>query len=368
MKRRRPVAIDLFSGCGGLSLGLRKGGFAVIGAIENDEIAAATYAANHRNVRLWRRNIRWVSAVSVMRELGLRPGELDLLAACPPCQGFSAMRTLNGQRAMRDRRNGLIREFLRFVRKLRPKAIMLENVPNLRFHWRFRKLCSALERLDYEINYDVRDAAKHGVPQRRKRLILMASRKGKVPFPATMNSRRTVAMAIRGLAPAGTSGDRIHDLPELRSRKVQRLIAKIPKDGGSRLALPRQRQLRCHRVCDGFKDVYGRMAWKALAPTITSGCFNPSKGRFLHPVENRNITMREAAMLQSFPKSYRFPRVAHKTALASMIGNALPPEFIRHHAREVRLFLKANGTSKKATRSQRGRRRCRTQKRPYSLT
>src|SRR5262249_34177612 len=96
-----------------------------------------------------------------------------------------------------------------------------------------------------------------------------------------------------------------------------------------------RRQLKCHRRLDGFRDVYGRMSWGDVAPTITSGCFNPSKGRFLHPRENRNITMREAALLQTFPKSYKFPLSAGKQAIALLIGNALPPEFIRRQAKTI---------------------------------
>ena len=117
-----------------------------------------------------------------------------------------------------------------------------------------------------------------------------------------------------------------------RSRTLIRLI---PKDGGSRLDLGRQRQLGCHRRCDGFKDVYGRMAWDDVSPTVTGGCVNPSKGRFLHPTKNRCVTLREAALLQSFPPTYRFSLRRGKFPAAQMIGNALPPEFIRRHAKQV---------------------------------
>jgi DNA (cytosine-5)-methyltransferase 1 len=117
-----------------------------------------------------------------------------------------------------------------------------------------------------------------------------------------------------------------------RSKRVADLIRDIPKDGGSRGDLPKKRQLACHKKSDGFRDVYGRMAWDKVSPTITGGCFNPSKGRFLHPVKNRTITMREAALLQSFPRSYKFNSDIGTQAIALMIGNALPPEFIRRHA------------------------------------
>ena len=180
------------------------------------------------------------------------------------------------------------------------------------------------------------NAADYGVPQRRNRLIYVAGLKRPAAFARPARVRRTVRDAIGALPLAGASGDAVHDMPEKRSRKVMALIKRIPKNGGSRTDLPMKAQLDCHKRCDGFKDVYGRMAWDEPAPTITSGCSNPSKGRFLHPDQNRAITMREAALLQGFPRSYKFPTTTNKQAIALMIGNALPPEFIRRHAMAIR--------------------------------
>jgi DNA (cytosine-5)-methyltransferase 1 len=137
-------------------------------------------------------------------------------------------------------------------------------------------------------------------------------------------------------------------LPEKRAGTVLKLIRDIPKDGGSRGDLPRARQLRCHKKSDGFSDIYGRMAWKKVAPTITSGCFNPSKGRFLHPESDRAITMREAALLQGFPRDYSFALSYGKQAIALMIGNALPPEFIRRHALEIHGALTTPATASRS--------------------
>jgi DNA (cytosine-5)-methyltransferase 1 len=131
----------------------------------------------------------------------------------------------------------------------------------------------------------------------------------------------------------------MHDHSANRTEKIVELIRKIPKDGGSRAHLGDEQQLACHKRLDGFYDVYGRMAWDAVAPTITSGFVNPSKGRFLHPSQNRTITLREAALLQTFPSYYRFPLDRGKYAAAALIGNALPPEFIRRLAIPVRRYL-----------------------------
>jgi DNA (cytosine-5)-methyltransferase 1 len=338
-RRKRPTAIDLFSGCGGLTLGLKRAGFRVIAAVENETFAAKTYKTNHRSVRLWKRDIRKLPAREIAEQFGLRAGDLDLLAGCPPCQGFSSMRSLNGKRRVRDKRNDLMFEFLRFVRVLRPKAVMLENVPGLASSYRLKRFKSVLRRLGYIVNADIKNAKHFGVPQRRRRLILLAGQERKIDFAPESLVLRTVKQTIGNLAKAGCSRDQLHDLAENRSKRIQSLIKAIPVDGGSRTDLPACKQLPCHQRCNGFKDVYGRMAWDQVAPTITSGCFNPSKGRFLHPKENRTITLREAAMLQGFPQDYCFPSSPSKQAVALLIGNALPPEFVRRHAQRVVEFL-----------------------------
>lgn len=338
---KKPTAIDLFSGCGGLTLGLQMAGFRVLAAVEKDDLAVRTYKANHPHVLVCNRDIRQVAARSLLKELLMRPGDLDLLAGCPPCQGFSALRTRNGAKQRRDRRNALIREMLRFTRAFLPKAIMLENVPGLSAHWSFEKLCRDLRRLGYRVRWEVKDAQRYGVPQRRKRLILVAGRGFDVFFAPEDDGLRTVRHAIGRLGKPGRTRDALHNLPEKRSAKVAALIKSVPKNGGSRGDLPRNRQLKCHKRFDGFNDVYGRMAWDEPSPTITGGCFNPSKGRFLHPRDNRAITLREAALLQTFPRDYSFLVDAGKEALALMIGNALPPVFIQKHATEIIRSLKS---------------------------
>lgn len=332
---KKAKAVDLFSGCGGLTLGLKQAGFRVVGAIELDQSAAKSYRANHRKVILWTRDIRKVAVKEIMRRLHLKVGRLDLLAACPPCQGFSTLRTRNGAKKNRDKRNHLIFEVLRFARVLRPKAIMMENVPRLRRKRIFLDFCRELRSLGYEPCSDIKDAAYYGVPQRRKRLILVAGLGFPISLATESRRLRTVRSAIGKLSKAGRSGDWLHDMTENRSEKVLGIIRQIPQNGGSREDLPDEYQLACHKGFDGFRDIYGRMAWQEVAPTITSGCSNPSKGRFLHPKENRAITMREAALLQSFPPKYRFAKSAGKEAIAAMIGNALPPEFIKRHAKNI---------------------------------
>lgn len=333
IKQHAPTAIDLFSGCGGLSLGLKQAGFQVACAVELNPKAQETYRLNHTEVKLIPSDIRKVRVRTLMRELGMKAGQLDLLAGCPPCQGFSRIRTRNKSSSDADARNDLIFEFLRFVRGFRPKTVMLENVPALKDDPRFATFWAEMQRLGYHGQPEIQDAAKFGVPQRRKRLIYLAVR-GRYPLPelAATGEPKTVQDAIGALGPAGTSGDPIHDIPENREPKTLALIRAVPHDGGSRTDLPEQFRLACHETTDGFRDVYGRMSWGEPAPTITGGCHNPSKGRFLHPVHDRAITLREAALLQGFPESYRFNAEHGKEAIALMIGNALPPPFISAHA------------------------------------
>jgi DNA (cytosine-5)-methyltransferase 1 len=330
------TAIDLFSGCGGLSVGLQKAGFRVCAAVEIEPKAQATYQLNHPNVKLYGKDIRLLSAESVLIETGLRTGQLDLLAGCPPCQGFSRLRTRNKGTSVDDPRNDLIDDFLRFVHVLKPKTVMLENVPALANDRRFQELCKALGLLHYKYVIHVLDAADYCVPQRRKRLILLASRIHTPKIAPRVVKRVTVREALKGIEVPSKTEDALHAVREQRSEEVKALVRLIPRNGGSRGDLPVEYQLECHRRSDGFHDIYGRMAWDALAPTITSGCINPSKGRFLHPTQNRTITLREAALLQGFPRRYKFDVLHGKEAIALMIGNALPPPFVAHHARALR--------------------------------
>lgn len=337
----KPRAIDLFCGCGGLTTGLKMAGFRVVGAVDVDPFALATFRANHRGVRLWERDIRSVSTHEVMTELNIEPGKLDLLAGCPPCQGFSSIRTRNRGPSVDDERNDLLYEFQRFVEELRPRAVMIENVPSLAKDERFEKFCQKLIELGYKGDFKILNAADFGVPQRRNRLIYLAGHGVSIPFAEKSRKQLTVRMAIEHLPPPGASGDPAHDILEQRSPRIMRLIRSIPKNGGSRSSLPPSLQLDCHKNFEGFRDVYGRMTWDDVAPTITGGCLSPSKGRFLHPDQDRAITAREAALLQGFPKGYKFPITNNKTALAGMIGNALPPPFVAAHAKSVRRILGA---------------------------
>lgn len=253
------------------------------------------------------------------------------------------MTTRNGHHTADDERNELVFEFLRFVRALRPKTVMMENVPGLARDKRLSKLVKSLEGMGYQVTKSILDVAEYGVPQRRKRFILLAAAGKRISFSNPSQKKVTVRKAFKALEKLKKRRDPLQNLKEVRNDRVSALIRKIPKNGGSRSDLPGEWQLKCHERCDGFRDVYGRMSWDDVAPTITSGCINPSKGRFLHPQENRAINLREASILQGFPANYCFPLTGGKYAVAKMLGNAVPPPFSRMQAAAIRTFLERTG-------------------------
>lgn len=328
----KPTAIDLFSGCGGLSLGLEKAGYEVVAAIENDSLACSTYKLNHKRTLLIEKDITTVRPSYLRKKLGLHPGQLTLLAGCPPCQGFSKLRTLNGGKKVVEPMNDLVFQFLKFVRAFHPKAILMENVPGLAFDPRLARFRHDIAKLGYQSDVGVFDAADYGTPQRRRRMVLIALNDGQPIFPPKSRYRKSVRWALSKLPHTDKCDDELHNYKVRHAPSILRLIKRIPVDGGGRLDLADKHQLRCHRDFDGFKDVYGRMSWSKPAPTITGGCINPSKGRFLHPTEHRAITLREAAMLQGFPRNYRFAMDKGRYPVAQLIGNAFPPAFAKRHA------------------------------------
>lgn len=335
------TAVDLFAGAGGLSEGLRQSGFRVVAAVELDPISAESYRFNHPDTPMLIADVRKVTGPRLRKLANLRVGDLDLLTGCPPCQGFSTLQTRRRNSKVNDHRNSLIFQVLRLARSLRPRVVLIENVPGLASDHRFTEFCSKLQRQGYHTDYRILDATHFGVPQRRKRLVLIAMRGLEIPgdWSAHREPTRTVRDAIDTLPPAGASGDALHDFPERRSAKVMERIRATPRDGGSRSDLPPELNCPCHQRNSGYFDVYGRMAWDEVAPTITSGCHNPSRGRFLHPHEHRAITLREAALLQAFPREYEFDLSRGKEHVARQIGNAFPPRLIRPIAASISRVL-----------------------------
>lgn len=226
------------------------------------------------------------------------------------------------------------------VEELRPICIMLENVPGIENYTLFKRVFSQLKKLGYSPQYKIVNVADYGVPQRRKRLVMTGSLLGSITIPDGNSEVRTVRDYIGDIESVEESTDPVHHRYPHHSDAVMERIQLTPIDGGSRRDLPDTYTLECHRKKGvGFNDVYGRLRWDDVSSTITGGCLNPSKGRFLHPEENRCITAREAALLQTFRKDYAFPNDIPLTNLALMIGNALPPVFCSAQSSNIRQKL-----------------------------
>ncbi|MFI5701847.1 DNA cytosine methyltransferase [Streptomyces xanthochromogenes] len=325
----RPSAIDLFAGAGGATRGLRDAGFRVLAAVENDPEAAESYRRNHARVLLYEADIRNVSAERISEDVRLRRGDLDLLKACPPCQGFSTL--ANGE--VDQARNDLVLDVARFVEKFLPKVLLLENVPGLKRDHRLPQLIAEVERLGYSFMVALLNATAFGVPQRRKRFILMGVRsdiRHLEPdsdllnyLPSTfMTAPKTARQALAHLARHFKEDDplRVH---RQSSDAVLARISAIPV-GGNRFDLPEEHQLDCHRRLNSrsASGSYGRIRLDEPAPTMTTRCTTPACGSFVHPTENRGLTLREAATFQSFPVTYQFH--GQYGSVERQIGNAVP--------------------------------------------
>ncbi len=332
-------AIDLFSGCGGLSEGMHKAGFSTKVAVEIVPLAVRAYKMNHPDTEVIQKDIRQIDAEEIKKRLNGEP--LHLLAGCPPCQGFSSIRRLNKPQCVEDDRNSLVLEYLRLVKELKPLAIMMENVPALKDYSVFREVVEELKILGYNPDVKVVNVKNYGVPQSRRRLVMVGMLNETIKVADGTGIKRTVRDMIGNLDTPEKSKDLLQKIVSKHTPKVMEMIRKLPHNGGSRKDLPEEYILKCHKKENvGFNDVYGRLRWDDYSTTITGGCLNPSKGRYLHPEQDRVITPREAAMLQSFPENYKFPIDISKTALALLIGNALPPEFSRIQSENIYRHIK----------------------------
>lgn len=312
--------IDLFAGAGGFTIGLeRAGGKRESLAVEADPDCADTFRRNFPSATVVERDIRDVD----FRGMGT-----DLVVAGPPCQGFSLL----NRRREGDPRRVLFTEVIRCVDETSPEVVVVENVASFGASSEATELCDALTKRDFHVRIEVVNAADYGVPQRRLRAITVASRAGRsLPWPRPTHGRtstglpahRTVADAFSMLPTKPTGKDWHRDDYRNRSEQIERL--RSVREGGSRRDLPPDLVLDCWKAADGFNDVLGRLAWHRPATTIRTEFFRPEKGRFLHPSEDRPITPREAARLQSFPDDFEFPAEHTLYSVARQIGNAIPP-------------------------------------------
>ena len=332
VKMRQIIAIDCYCGAGGLTRGLRDAGIDVVKGIDNDPTARITYERNNPGSIFVEADMRKISPIQVMH--GVKKEGKLLLAGCAPCQPFSKQNSNAGEQ---DERMSLIRNFESLVSNILPDFVMIENVPGFRkesnpHHGRFVR---TLERLGYFFDEGVLNAAYYGVPQTRSRYVLIASKSGPIRLPEKTHGSskrrcRTVRDAISHM-PSIAAGERSvrvknHSSSMLSEINAQR-IRHTPHDGGKRTSLPASLTLPCHVRHKGHTDVYGRMWWDRPAPTMTCRCTSLSNGRFGHPEQDRAISVREAALIQTFPPGYVF--YSDHTINTRHIGNAVPVMFAK---------------------------------------
>ena len=333
--------IDLFCGCGGLAWGFKAAGFDTVAAVDIDRDSVETFrlnvdsAAKHEDIKILNRHRLWPTA--------------DVVVGGPPCQGFSQL----GDRDPEDPRNNLWREYVQVLDHSRAEFFVMENVPQLLKSPQFQLFLAEVNRppRSFKIASAILSAADFGVPQLRNRAIVFGWKRAQptlpVPLfgPKSASSRPylTVRSALGGLPrePDGLNWHR--GRPNIRPTSLIRYSA-VPTDGGNRFEMQARLDQdgmsnlvpQCwRRKTAGTTDVFGRLWWDRPALTIRTEFYKPEKGRYLHPVADRPITVREAARLQSFPDAFRFPESQSMVSVARQIGNAVPPVMAQALAEQV---------------------------------
>lgn len=326
--RVEPTVIDFFSGCGGTSAGLRDAGMRIAAAVDFDPAAAATYRANFPDAEFHETDIRKLDH-AVFDHL-VQGGAPLVFSACAPCQPYSSMRPTSSQARPKER--SLLLTLIPFLDRLRPDVVIVENVPGLHkipggSTW--NRFLRHLDRNGYSTRWNIIDCRDFGVPQRRKRLVLLASRHGDIDLPEATHGH--------GLRSYSTVRDWIGELPAIRAGEAHpedpihrsgalgdlnlRRIRQLP-EGGSRSEWPPELWLNCHRRSKGHQDTYGRMRYDDTAPVLTTKCTDITNGRYGHPTQDRAISAREAALLQTFPREFVF--IGSLKSVTRQIGNAVP--------------------------------------------
>lgn len=342
------VAIDLFCGAGGLTKGLFKAGIQVVAGFDIDTSCKYPYEKNNKS-KFIKKDISEVKAKEL---LDLYPKDaIKILVGCAPCQPFSTYS--NRYDMKRDNKWTLLSQFERLVKEVNPDIVSMENVPKLKHKTVFRNFVNTLEELKYSVYFQYVNCEDYGVPQTRKRLVLLASKYGEIKLtkPTHLKKRKTVRDSIYNLPKINAgeicSEDKLHTSNNLSPLNLKRIQASQP--GGTWRDWPEELIASCHLKESGhsYFAVYGRMEWDKPAPTITTQCTGFGNGRFGHPEQDRAISLREAALLQTFPKNYKFidPKAEFiKGDISRMIGNAVPVRLgevigisIRNHVDKLNL-------------------------------
>lgn len=338
----RPIsAVDLFCGAGGLTHGFILEGINVRVGVDLDPACKHPFEHNNNGSTFLEEDICKITAEDLRHFFS--EGEVKLLAGCTPCQPFSTYS--QGRRNEDDQRWALLRQFARLAEELRPEVITMENVPKLKDHEVFTDFINALKTFGYYVTYSVVDCCFYGIPQNRKRLVMFASQYGEVHIQKPTHNqenfvtvRQTIGSLRKIASGEASKSDPLHCASLLTEKNLQRIRASHP--GGTWRDWEKKLRTKCHIKRSGktYPSVYGRMSWDEPAPTITTQCYGFGNGRFGHPEQDRAISLREAALLQTFPHNYAF--VAQDEAIyfkrvGRLIGNAVPVTLGRVIARSI---------------------------------
>lgn len=330
--RPQITAIDLFCGAGGLSRGMVAAGISVVAGIDLDPACRYPYEANLK-AKFLQMDVGNIQGEYL--DTLWTPGEHRLLAGCAPCQPFSSHR--RGADTRGEDNWDLLSHFGRLVAATEPEFVTMENVTRLARMSVFEDFVTQLEGLNYSVDFGTLYGPEFGLPQERRRLVLMASRVGSISLPRGNKDKRnfkTVAQTIGSLPRLGHGevdpNDPLHRARRLTPTNLSRMKASLP--GGTWHDWPEHLLSPCHKKASGasFQAFYGRMRGDAPSPTITTQAYNFGTGRFGHPEQDRSLTLREAAMLQGFPRDYAFVPAGERPsmqAVGRLIGNAVPPAF-----------------------------------------
>lgn len=322
-------AVDLFCGAGGLTHGLIRAGIDVTLGVDLDPACEYPFTANNP-AKFLRESVADLTG-NVIKS-AMRGSDLKLVAGCAPCQPFSTYS--QSWSSPEDERWDLLSHFARLVKETQPDLVTMENVPKLARMDVFEKFLTVLHGEGFSTSHQIVNCADYGVPQGRQRLVLLASKLGSISLvqPTTPKGRqKTVRKVLKNLPPieAGQvyAKDPLHQSSELSELNFKRI--KASKPGGTWRDWPEPLVAECHKKISGrtFPGVYGRMVWDEPSPTITTQYYGFGNGRFGHPEQNRGLSLREGAILQSFPRSYKFlspGQPIHKKTIGRLIGNAVP--------------------------------------------
>lgn len=350
-RNQKIKVVDLFCGIGGMTHGFVREGFDVVAGIDIDETCRYAYEKNNKATFV-NKDIASVTAAYLKKLFA--DADIKVLIGCAPCQPFSTLNLKKASYTDKSERWSALEKFIELIKSVKPEIVSMENVKDLQDGVKFpifSKFVDALDKEGYKVTFKVVDASRYGVPQNRHRLVLLASKLGDIQLIPETHSKDnlvTVRDAIASLKPIKDGeidpNDFIHRSSKLSDLNKKRIIA-TPKNGGSATSWNEELMLKCHLKESGRSyqsSVYGRMRWDTPGPTMTTHCVSLGTGRFGHPTQNRAISLREAALIQSFPKNYRFAESSEKvymTWLSRHIGNAVPVKLGSAIAKSIKNHL-----------------------------